>query len=53
MNNRKAETNGKQKVQLPDGFQDKLTNSELKYESGERTSYLIKEMISLYQVLKQ
>ena len=40
----------KLKLHLPNNFQEKLTASELKYESGERTSFLIKEIISLYQV---
>ena len=38
-------------ILLPANFQEELTKNELKYESGERSSYLLKEMISLYQVL--
>ena len=39
------------KLILPKHFQEDLTNCEIKYESGERSSYLIKEIISLYKVL--
>lgn len=50
MKHKKSEQKSKPKIELPDRFQEKLIDNELKYELGERSSVLLKEMTSLYQV---
>lgn len=47
MKSRKGQKN---KIELPSNFQEVVKCNEIKYEQGERTSHLLKEMISLYKV---
>ena len=49
MKSRKGEK--KNKIELPTNFQEVVKNNEMKYELGDRSSQLLKEMIGLYKVI--